>query len=444
MIGASSPLLALPFVGLLVTIALLPTLAPGLWHRHYGKCVALWSIAFIVPDGMIGGIRAAVHGVAETMLLQYLPFGLLLGAFYVIAGGLRVTGTPHGAPAVNTAMLAIGTVLASFIGTTGAAMIMVRPVLRANRHRRRVAHIVVFLILLAANVGGALTPLGNPPVFLGYIRGVPFLWPATHLWAPTLLVVAGLLVSFYALDRYIYHRAGRVDPHPLPESEKLGIEGGVNIPLLMLAIFAVMLRAVWRTDAAIDLLGLRWDAVSILSDALLIAAALLSLALSPRRTRARNEFTWEPILEVATLFAGIFVTIVPVVDIIAAGPAGGAAPLFAHLLVGGVPDNRLFFWSTGLLSAILDNAPTYLVFFGFAGGDAARLAGELPRTLGAISSAASFFGALTYIGNAPNLLIKGIAESQGIAMPGFLGYVGWAMLCLLPWLLLVQLLFFSR
>jgi Na+/H+ antiporter NhaD/arsenite permease-like protein len=441
--SAAPPLLAIPFIGLLLTIALLPMLSAKLWHRHYGKCVALWMLAFIIPDALLRGPGAMLQAVAETALLEYLPFILLLGAFYVIAGGLRVTGTPHGAPAVNTAMLAIGTLLACLIGTTGAAMMMVRPVLRANRHRRHIVHIVVFLILLAANVGGALTPLGNPPVFLGYLRGVPFLWPATHLWAPTLLVVLGLLVTFYALDSYIFHRAHRVDPEVLPEIEKLGLEGAVNIALIALAIFAVMLRAIWRSEASLDLFGLRWGVVPIMSDGLLLLAALLSLLLSPRRTRERNEFEWAPMIEVAILFAGIFITILPVMAIVAAGPAGGAAPLFARLMVAGVPDDRLFFWTAGLLSAVLDNAPTYLVFFGFAGGDAARLTGDLARTLAAISSAASFFGALTYIGNAPNLLIKGMAERQGVAMPGFFGYVGWAVLCLLPWLLLVQIIFFA-
>jgi len=329
------------------------------------------------------------------------------------------------------------------VGTTGAAMLMVRPLIRANRHRRHAAHVIVFLILLAGNVGGALTALGNPPIFLGYLAGVPFLWPIRHLWAPTLVVTAGLLTSFYALDHYLFrHRRGG-DPALLPEIEKLGLDGGINLPLLALIIVAVVLRAVWPAPPVLRFLGIGWDAADIAGDAMMLAAALLSLALTRRETRRRNDFAWEPMVEVGILFAGIFVTIIPVMAIIAAGAAGPAAPLFARLIQGGVPDDRLFYWATGLLSAILDNAPTYLVFFEFAGGKAAHLAETLPRTLAAISAAAAFFGALTYTGNAPNLLIKGIAEHQGIAMPHFFGYIGWALLSLLPWLLLAQMLFFG-
>ena len=383
-----------------------------------------------------------VDALLGTALQHYLPFILLLGALFTVAGGLRVTGVPRGGPAVNTALLAVGGVLASFVGTTGAAMLMIRPLIRANRHRRHTAHIIIFLILLVANVGGALTPLGDPPIFLGFLAGVPFLWPLTHLWAPTLLVAGGLLASFYLLDRHFARRVQRADSAVLPEIEKLGLEGAVNLLLLALIIVAVLLRGVWPAPPALSFRHVHWDVADIAGDALLLAAALLSLALTPRETRRRNEFDWEPMIEVAILFAGIFITIIPVMAMIAAGPAGPAAPLFDRLMSGGVPNDPLFYWATGLLSAVLDNAPTYLVFFGFAGGDAAHLVAGLPRTLAAISAAAAYFGALTYTGNAPNLLIKRLAEQQGVAMPNFFGYIGWAMACLLPWLLLAQLIFF--
>jgi Na+/H+ antiporter NhaD/arsenite permease-like protein len=437
-----SLLWAVPFLGLLLTIACAPLLAERQWHRHYPLWTALWSLAFLLPATGIDRPGTVADALIDTALLHYLPFVLLLGALYTVTGGLRVTGVPRGGPAVNTALLTIGGVLASFVGTTGAAMLMIRPLIRANRHRRHNAHIIVFLILLVANVGGALTPLGNPPIFLGFLAGVPFPWTITHLWGPTLLVAFGLLVTFYEVDRTFARRDRGSDPAVLPEIEKLGLEGAVNLPLLVLVIAAVLLRAAWQDAPALVFLGIRWDAAVILGDALLLAAALLSLALTPRETRRRNDFAWEPMAEVAILFAGIFVTIIPVMAMVAAGAAGPAAPLFARLMDGGAPDDALFYWLTGLLSAILDNAPTYLVFFGFAGGDAARLTTELPRTLAAISAAAAFFGALTYTGNAPNLLIKRLAEHQGVAMPHFFRYIGWAMACLLPWLLLAQLLFF--
>jgi Na+/H+ antiporter NhaD/arsenite permease-like protein len=442
MILFSSPLWAVPFAGLLLTIASAPLLTPRLWHRHYPVWTALWALAFLVPASGLGRPERVLDALAEAVLLHYLPFILLLGALFAVAGGLRVTGVPRGGPAVNTALLAIGAVLASIVGTTGAAMLMIRPLIRANRHRRHRAHIIVFLIVLVANVGGALTPLGNPPIFLGFLAGVPFSWTILHLWAPTLLVAAGLLASFYALDHYYARRAHRAAPAVLPEIEKLGLEGAVNLPLLALIILAVLLTALWPSAPALSFLHMRWSLAAIAEDALLPIAALLSLALTPAVVRQRNEFSWQPMVEVAILFAGIFITIIPMLAMIAAGADGPAAPIFDRLMHGGVPNDALFYWATGLLSATLDNAPTYLVFFGFAGGDALRLTTELPRTLAAMSAAAAYFGALTYTGNAPNLLIRGLAEQHGIAMPHFFAYIGWALACLLPWLVLVQLVFF--
>jgi Na+/H+ antiporter NhaD/arsenite permease-like protein len=432
---------AIPFLGLLLTIAVVPQLAPRLWHRHYGTLALGWALAFLLPEAALHGAGAAVAELLETAIFEYLPFALLLGSLFIVAGGLRVTGTPRGTPAVNTAMLALGTGLASLVGTPGAAMLMVRPLLRANRHRHKSAHVFVFLILLVANVGGALTPLGNPPLFLGFLAGVPFFWPLAHLYLPTLVVAAGLLASFYALDSYL-HRRGRAEPPVLPEIEKLGIEGSVNLALLGLVILGVMLRAFWHPSLELAIGQLRWNAAEIVADGLMGAAGLLSLALTRPQTRRRNDFAWGPMIEVAVLFAGIFVTLIPVTAMIAAGETGPAAPLFRRLMPGGVPDDSLFYWATGLLSAVLDNAPSYLVFLHFVGRDGAAVAEAAPRTLAAISAAAAFFGALTYLGNAPNLLIKRIAESHGVAMPRFFTYVGWAILCLLPWLLLTQLLFF--
>lgn len=431
-----------PFLGLLLTVALAPRLLPGLWHAHYGKIVFLWAIAFLVPDAVTYGTAATLGKVVETALHEYIPFVLLLGTLFIVAGGIRVTGTPHGTPGVNTAMLALGTVTASWIGTTGAAMLMLRPLIRANRHRRRTTHVFVFFIFLVANVGGALTPLGDPPLFLGYLAGVPFFWPMTHLLLPTLMTTGGLLAVFYALDSYIYHGRRGEEPAVLPEIEKLGIEGRINLLLLAAVVAVVLLRGVWRPALGVTLWDVPWDLGAIVTDAMLLAIALLSLAVTRQSVRRANEFTWAPMTEVAILFAAIFITIVPVLAIIRAGASGPAGPLVARLMIDGVPDNRVFYWATGLLSAVLDNAPTYLVFLGFAGGNVPDLIGLLPHTLEAISAGAVYFGALTYIGNAPNLMVKSIAEAHGISMPSFLGYIGWAATCLLPWLLLVDVIFF--
>jgi len=433
---------ALPFLGMLLTIALAPLVAPRLWHRHYGKAAAFWAAAFLVPDGMRTGGRATLASFLDMALHQYLPFMLLLGALFVIAGGLRLTGTPRATPAVNTALLAGGVVLASVIGTIGAAMLLLRPLLRANRHRAQPTHVFVFFIFLVANVGGALTPLGNAPLLLGYLKGVPFFWPAIHLALPTLVLTAGLLGTFYALDRMTQRRAREDGQRVMAEIEKLGIEGAVNLALLPVAILALMVKSLLPPSDGVEILGVPWSMADIAADALLVMAAGLSLALTRPATRQANAFAWEPLVEVAILFAVIFVTLIPVTEMMAAGLSGPAAPLFAQIYAGGTANNALYYRMTGLLSALLDNAPTYLMFFGLAGNDAAKLAGPFAGTLAAVSAGAAYFGGLTYIGNAPNLMVKAIVESQGLRMPSFFGYVGYAAVCLLPWLLVVEALFF--
>ncbi len=431
----------IPFAGLLLTIALAPLAAPRLWHDHYGKIATAWGLSFVVADALRQGAAGTGREILATALHEYLPFVLLLGALFAIAGGLRIKGTPRGTPAVNVALLAFGTLIASVIGTTGASMVLIRPLIRANRHRAKAAHVFVFFILLVANVGGGLSPLGDPPLFLGYLLGVPFFWPLIHLGAPVLVLAAILLVLFYALDM-LMHRRNESPSSPLQEIEKLGLDGKLNLVLLAGVVAVVVLRAAWHPAAGIDLFGVGWNPSDIVADAALLILGTLSLAFTPATVRRANEFSWGPMIEVAILFAAIFVTLIPVMAMIGAGPDGAAAPLIARLFLGGAPNDLVFYWATGGLSAFLDNAPTYVVFFGFAGDDPALLTGGLARTLMAISAGAVFFGGMSYIGNAPNFMVKAIVESHGIKMPSFFGYVGWAALCLLPWLFVVGWLFF--
>ncbi|MGB8182651.1 MAG: sodium:proton antiporter [Stellaceae bacterium] len=430
----------LPFVGLLLTLAIAPLGVPGLWGRHYGKIFALWSLVFVVPDVAVEGVGASFTRLLDMALNTYVPFVLLLGALFIITGGLRIRGAPHGSPGVNTALLALGTLAASCIGTAGASLLMLRPLVRANRHRRHTAHVYVFFIFLVCNVGGALTPLGNPPLFLGYLRGVPFFWPAQHLWAPTLLLTVVLLAMFFAIDRYFYR--GRTEAAVLPEIEKLGVDGAVNLLLLLGTALTMMLRTYYPVPGSVTVFHVTWSFDDIVSDVLFVVLALLSLRLTKPATRQENTFVWTPIVEVSILFAAIFVTLVPIDAIMAAGTSGPAAPLLAQVFVGGAPNNTLFYLLPGALSSVLDNAPAYLVFFGLAGGNAPLLTGKLALTLAAISAGASYFGAMTYIGNAPNLMVKSVVESYGVKMPNFFAYVGWAAVCLLPLLLLSAWLFF--
>lgn len=430
--GVLWPGWAAPFVGLLLSIALLPVLATPFWHAHYGKVAAFWAGIFLLPFAAAEGAVAALHLALEALLVEYVPFIVLLGALYTVAGGVRLTGTLRGTPAVNLALLAGGTLAASVTGTTGAAMLLVRPLIRANRRRRHNQHVFLFFIILVANIGGSLSPLGDPPLFLGFLAGVPFGWPARNLLAPMAFTSAILLLLFFVIDSYLHRRAPAGDPATLGELEKLGVQGKVNLPLLLAILVITMARDALPEMPGVALLGVHLSAQELIATALLVVVSALSLRLTRPAVRRANEFTWAAMVEVALLFAALFVTIAPVLALLRAGAAGPAAALVALLNPGGMPDPHAYFWTTGLLSAVLDNAPTYLIFFNLAGGDAAELVGRLNATLIGISAGAVFFGALTYLGNAPNFMVRSIAEQAGIRMPSFLAYSFWACLCLLP------------
>ncbi|MGH6989160.1 MAG: sodium:proton antiporter [Stellaceae bacterium] len=443
MSGAWALLWGVPFVGLLLTIAFMPMVARTHWHRHYPKWVAIWTAAFLLPAAVAHGIGPMTAMVLGTVLHEYLPFILLLFALYVVTGGIHISGSPRPSPALNTGILAAGTLLASVIGTIGAPLLLVRPLMRINRGRRSQVHLYAFFIPLVANIGGALSPLGNPPLLVGYLAGVPFLWPLQHLWAPTLVLTAGLLVTFFFVDSLMMRRHQPPPRETTQETAKFGIQGKINFLFLVLVVATVLMNDFWPTAPTIHPDGVPWNIAEAVGDLLYLAWALLSLAVAPARARELNDFNWEPIVEVAILFAAIFITLIPVIGIIAAGVHGPVAPLVHALISDGHPNNLLFYVATGLLSGFLDNTPTYLVFFHFAGGDPAVLTTSLAVTLGAISAAASYFGAISYLGNAPNLMVKSMAEAHGVRMPSFFVYTGFAILITGPWFALVALLFFS-
>jgi Na+/H+ antiporter NhaD/arsenite permease-like protein len=436
----------LPFAGLLVSIALGPLLAPKLWHAHYGKVAFMWSALTVTPLAALYGIPVGFAALVHAVLGEYLSFMVLLAALYVVAGGILVTGSLRGTPLVNTAILVIGTAIASVVGTTGAAMILIRPLLRANAARLHNVHVVVFFIILVANIGGALSPLGDPPLFVGFLRGVDFFWTTTHLWRETATAAALVLVIFVVVDVVLYRRDRRVTVvGETPPHEPIRLRGLVNLPLIALIIAAILLSALWKPGIVLDVYGTALELQDIVRDAALVAIAVASLVLTAEEHRENNGFTWEPILEVAKLFAGIFICIVPVLAMLQAGRAGPLAWLLAMMTgEAGEPHNLAYFWLTGILSAFLDNAPTYLVFFELAGGDAAKLMGELAPTLAAISMGAVFMGALTYIGNAPNFMISAIATERGVKMPSFFGYMVWSGAVLLPVFVVLTYIFVLR
>jgi Na+/H+ antiporter NhaD/arsenite permease-like protein len=432
---------ALPFVGILLSIALFPLLAPHFWEHHQGKIAALWGLLVLVPMALAFGPTAAIHALAHTALLEYIPFILLLLALFTVAGGILVRGNIHGAPGANTILLGIGTVLASFIGTTGASMVMIRPVMRANDDRRHNVHVIVFFIFLVSNIGGSLTPLGDPPLFLGFLRGVDFFWTTTHLFMETLLAAGLLLALFFVVDLVIYRREGRVRPDPTPDNP-VRVIGGFNFLLIFIIITAILMSATVDLGR-VTVLGTEVELANALRDLIMIAVTIISLKVTPKANRAENGFAWGPIKEVAKLFAGIFITIIPVLAMLRAGADGAFAPLVALVSnPDGSPNNAAYFWLTGGLSSFLDNAPTYLVFFELAGGDPQQLMTAGAMTLAAISAGAVFMGANSYIGNAPNFMVYAIAREGGVKMPSFFGYLLWSGAILVPVFLLLTLLFF--
>ncbi|MBU0723404.1 MAG: sodium:proton antiporter [Alphaproteobacteria bacterium] len=448
--GQMSLLWVIPFAGILLSIAIFPLIAPEFWHHHFGKIAAFWGIAFLAPFYLEFGFDLTLYEVLHVALLEYIPFIILLLALFTVAGGIRLKGSLVGTPIVNTGMLLIGTFLASWTGTTGAAMLLIRPLLRANEGRDHQVHVVVFFIFLVANVGGSLTPLGDPPLFLGFLKGVPFFWPTTHMFLPMLLVAAVLLVVFFALDHYLWQRekatgdepALSTDEDEFKEQEKLGLEGKVNFLLLGGIVAAVLMSGVWKPGISIDVFYVPVELQNLARDLLLIGIALLSVKLTDQDCRDANGFSWFPIIEVAKLFAGIFLTIVPAIAILKAGSTGALGFIVDAVSQNGEPNNVMYFWLTGILSSFLDNAPTYLVFFNTAGGDPVALTGPLASTLLAISAGAVFMGANTYIGNAPNFMVKAIAEERGVRMPSFFGYMAWSVGILVPVFILVTFVFF--
>lgn len=607
--------MAIPFAGILLSIAICPLVAPHWWHHHFGKVSAFWAVlgALFLLMGSGWDFGNVLYEVMHIVFLDYVPFIILLLGLFTIAGGIRIKGQLRGSPKLNTLLLLIGTVLASFMGTTGAAMLMIRPMIKANAWRKRKVHLIVFFIFLVCNIGGALTPLGDPPLFLGFLRGVDFTWTFNLL--PTMLLISiPLLTIFFIMDTILLKKEEHQTPPVEPgagEGEKFGIEGGINFLLLGGLIAVILVSSIMAkpggafydqqkaddfttaltaadtmtngtldsTGKKVEVVGLKQAALAfgtvaedgtdktrdaagaiaayekalanlsaamtpvhhaddaaeahgddhahddhkhptstlnnvtaedvtkrggkpewagplsnrltalqnasslsddektalqrmlvldfqlasihtngiraakihdstkampigngvylpyanLLRDLVILLLAFISWKVTRRESRTMNGFTWFPILEVAKLFAGIFICIIPALKILSSGVTGSLGGVVDAVTdPSGQPINEMYFWLTGILSSFLDNAPTYLVFFNTAGGDAQSLMGPGFMTLLAISEGAVFMGANTYIGNAPNFMVKAIAEESDIKMPSFFGYMVWSLIFLIP------------
>lgn len=444
--GNSLPLhWTLPFVGMLLSIALCPLLIPNFWHHHFGKITALWAVLILAPLFITFGWNTTSYEISHILLTDYVPFIILLFTLFTVSGGIRFHGDFHGTPLINTFILFIGSILASFMGTTGAAMLLIRPILHANQKRMHVKHIVIFFIFLVANIGGCLTPLGDPPLFVGFLNGVPFWWPLKHLILPFLVVLPILLVIFYVVDCYFYRKEKDLPPLPPKKMrDPISVDGKINILFLLAIIAVIVLSGFWENSPIFHLMGTPLPLADLTRDGLLLVISGLSLIFTTQENRQAHGFTWDPIIEVAKLFLGIFITITPVLSILKAGEHGALAPII-HLVStpNGTPINEAYFWITGILSGFLDNAPTYMVFFNVAGGHAHYLTTYVNETLVAISAGSVFMGAMTYVGNAPNLMVKTIAEHRGVKMPSFFGYILWSTIFLIPVFFIMTLIFFT-
>ena len=453
--GAKLPLWSIiPFVGILLSIAIFPLVLDSHFLVHHGgKMSLIWGLIFAIPY-LIAFRGEAFYDILHIYLIDYIPFIILLWGLFTVAGGILVRGTLRGTPIVNTLLLFIGTAIASWVGTTGASMLLIRPLIRANAYRKNKVHLVIFFIFLVSNIGGSLTPLGDPPLFLGFLHGVPFFWTTTALFPHMLFISVILIVLFFVLDTFMFKREGGVVPDD-GTSEPIRVEGLFNLIFLLGIVAAVLMSGTFKWGE-VNILGVHVYWQNIARDVLIVVMGLLSLRFTPfsGELRQANEFSWEPIEEVAKVFAGIFITIIPALAILKAGESGALRGL-----IGAIKEPLHYFWITGILSSFLDNAPTYLTFFNTALGQLHLTEAVVPEILStpvaslpadhqtfvnlltAISVGAVFMGANTYIGNAPNFMVKAIAEQSGIRMPSFFGYMLWSVVILVPLFVIVTFVF---
>ncbi|PMP61111.1 MAG: sodium:proton antiporter [Caldimicrobium thiodismutans] len=444
-LGEKLPLVTvLPFVGILLSIALFPLVLPRFWQKHFGKITLFWALLSILPLLYLFPIET-LHEILHTLLAEYIPFILLISSLYIISGNIYLHGNFSGTPLFNIIYLFISTFLASLMGTSGASVVLVRPLIRANAWRKDTAHVFIFFIFLVSNIGGALTPLGDPPLFLGFLKGVPFFW-TLNLFPTMFFCVIYLLILFFIIDSLHYRREKSFLPKN-KEKKPFVILGWYNIFFLIGVPLTILISANLPLPS-LKFFGVERPLNEIIRDLFLVLLAGISYYITPKKVREKNEFTFFPIKEVAILFLGIFMSMIPALNILKAGEKGALKPLIISL-----NEPAHYFWMTGILSAFLDNAPTYLTFLstclgkfypGLAEKEAIlRLIQDYPKYLLAISEGAVFFGALTYIGNAPNFMVRSIVEEKGIPMPSFFGYlIKFSFPILIPMFLLLTLIFY--
>lgn len=426
---------AFPYIALMLALALCPLLLPKLWHKIEKPALAsigFWTITLMIRSE---GIAQALHSFTHMLLHEYIAFLAILFALFTVAGGIHVQFNVADSLKNNILILLAGAVLANFIGTTGASMVLIRPFLKLNHHRPYKTHLGVFFIFIVANIGGSLTPLGDPPLFMGYLEGVDFNWTLIHGWIPWVMAISFCLLIFGFIDRY-------KNKHAVSQRNNVSIpiDGTINIWLMLAIVGITLLSPKIRAEPFFRLMGVGISLQDVIRDVSYIAIGGISLWLTPKHIHHHQDFNFEPFKEVARVFLVIFLSLIPLSAMLKLGANGPFSGLFDFVNHAGSPISVRYFWLSGGLSAFLDNAPTYLLFFKMAGGDAHHLMEQLPSTLLAISLGSVYMGAMSYIGNAPNFMVRSIAKQNGVEMPSFVGYIIWSCLILLPMLYCVSVL----
>lgn len=422
----SSLLWVIPFLGIILSMSFFPLACPKLWDRYSVYVPFFWSAIYLIAIGFVFGISEVFPAIFKPLVEHYVSFIVLISALYITSGGIFVDFPHKHGPIFNTAFLFCGSLLAGWIGTTGASVLLIRPLLRANSGRTYKTHLVIFFIFLISNVGGAATPLGDPPLFLGFLEGIDFFWFIKNLFPHILFISVSLCVLFFIIDTFLY----KSEPDNLnQDTSGFSIEGRTNLFLILCILLAVILC---NFEGSFTLFGSKYNYASVLRSVILAAIAIISLKFTSQAPREKNYFSFAPIREVAELFIGIFITVAPIIHILHKGSAGELKFIFDWIAPTGEFITDRCFWASGLLSSILDNAPTFLIFFHMISGNAAEMMTAKANLLTAISISTVFMGAITYIGNAPNLMVRSISKDYGVEIPTFAGYIIWSVTILFP------------
>ncbi|GHU11432.1 sodium:proton antiporter [Alphaproteobacteria bacterium] len=431
----SSAIWSVPFLGIILSMSFLPLLCPKFWHKYASFVPAFWASVYLISVACVFGASKIFVATLEPILVHYIPFIALIAALYITSGGIFIDFPRGRGPLFNVCFLLVGSLVAGWIGTTGAATLLIRPFLRANIGRKYKTHLLIFFIFLIANIGGAATPLGDPPLFIGFLEGIDFFWFIKNLYGILFSTIIVLCAIFFAIDCWLYKK--ETENHEIKQNDKRFVfKGTKNLFLLGLILLTVIFC---NFDGDFEILGEKFRYSSLIRNTLLMIISLISLKITTKEIRERNHFSFAPIREVSELFAGIFITVIPIIHILHQGSAGEFAWIFNWISPTGAFIPNRCFWASGLLSSTLDNAPTFLIFFHLVSGNAAELMTAKASILTAISVSTVFMGALTYIGNAPNLMVKSIAKKYNVKAPSFIGYMLWSIGILVPIFFIISL-----